>query len=50
MTMATIEQLAKGKVVEKLIENTAKQSLKYNENLKDLSQDLYLGILLRKRK
>lgn len=48
--MATIENLAKGKVVEKLIENTAKQSLKYNENLKDLAQDLYLGLLLRKEK
>lgn len=48
--MATIENLAKGRVVEKLIENTAKQSLKYNENLKDLAQDLYLGLLLRKYK
>lgn len=48
--MATIKDLAKRKVVEKLIENTAKQSLKYNENLKDLSQDLYLGLLLRKEK
>lgn len=48
--MATIEDLAKKRVVEKLVENTAKQSLKYNENLKDLSQDLYLGLLLRKEK